>query len=264
MLISPLLALAIYAAVTRSKGQPLEAGTVFTALSLMAIISQPLTFLFQSIPNLMAAVACFDRIQKFLLTETRRDYRTSISSTIDMENVRFEKEKLETETSDKLVDESALLDRGGSVVINIRNGSFGWKENDPPTLQDINLTIQNSNLTMIIGPVGSGKTTLLKAFLGEIPTSAGEVNIASTNIGFCDQTPWLTNRTVRENIIGYSKFDSSWYSTVLYACALDEDLISLPNGDHSKLGSKGIVLSGGQKQRVVSYFSLFLCFQWRY
>ncbi|KND86291.1 ATP-binding cassette sub-family C member 9 [Tolypocladium ophioglossoides CBS 100239] len=41
-----------------------------------------------------------------------------------------------------------------------------------------------------------------------------------------------------------------WYRKVLWACALEEDVAQLENGDQSLVGSAGIALSGGQKQRV--------------
>ncbi|EPE31810.1 P-loop containing nucleoside triphosphate hydrolase [Glarea lozoyensis ATCC 20868] len=251
VLISPLLALATYTAITKHRGDSLDPGAVFTALALMTLISQPLSVLFQSVPNLMAAVACFDRIQNFLKSEIRHDYRIAPSPSISEKIPSITERATTSRISVTIGDESASLDTNDCLtVISIQNGSFNWGKDAKPILHNINLKIQVSKLTMIVGPVGSGKTTLLKTFLGEVPSSAGSVKVSPNNISFCDQTPWLTNRTVRENILGFSEFDSSWYSTVLHACALEEDLINFPEGDHSKLGSKGITLSGGQKQRV--------------
>ena len=44
--------------------------------------------------------------------------------------------------------------------------------------------------------------------------------------------------------------NEEWYQSVLYACALDQDLLQLTDGDQSVPGSRGITLSGGQKQRI--------------
>jgi ATP-binding cassette subfamily C (CFTR/MRP) protein 1 len=73
-------------------------------------------------------------------------------------------------------------------------------------------------------------------------------------MGYCAQTPWLQNGTIQQNICGFideSDIDKVWYRTVLYACALEQDMALLDEGDQSMVGSKGVTLSGGQRQRVV-------------
>lgn len=40
------------------------------------------------------------------------------------------------------------------------------------------------------------------------------------------------------------------YAQVLKACALEADLLTLPAGDASEIGERGVNLSGGQKQRI--------------
>ena len=45
-------------------------------------------------------------------------------------------------------------------------------------------------------------------------------------------------------------FDADRYERVLQACALAEDLASMPAGDETEIGENGINLSGGQKARV--------------
>jgi ABC-type bacteriocin/lantibiotic exporter with double-glycine peptidase domain len=70
-------------------------------------------------------------------------------------------------------------------------------------------------------------------------------------IAYCAQTPWLVNKTIQENILGSSLFESQWYAKVVKAVALLDDLKTYPTGDRTLVGSKGITLSGGQKQRIV-------------
>jgi ATP-binding cassette subfamily C (CFTR/MRP) protein 1 len=74
---------------------------------------------------------------------------------------------------------------------------------------------------------------------------------ATGGIAYCAQTPWLVNKTIQENILGSSLFDSQWYAQVLKAAALVEDLRNYSAGDRTLIGSQGIILSGGQKQRIV-------------
>lgn len=101
---------------------------------------------------------------------------------------------------------------------------------------------------------------MCKALLGETPIAHGQTIIGtrSGKIGYCDQTPYLSNETIRENIIGFAPFDQSRYDEVIDATLLQPDLALLPRGDETKVGSSGIALSGGQKQRVSIARALYL------
>ncbi len=148
----------------------------------------------------------------------------------------------------------SCADAGADFII-VGNGTFGWSSSDEPVLKDISFSIKACRVTMIIGPVACGKSTLLKALLGETPSSEGFVYVSTTEVAFCDQTPWLKNGSVQKTILGFSKFDGLFYSAVLHACGLEDDLAIFPMGDQSLVGSKGITLSGGQKQRLVGFLS---------
>jgi ATP-binding cassette subfamily C (CFTR/MRP) protein 1 len=253
MLISPVITFAVFAALSRKPGDALDTAKMFTSLSLVSLLTAPLSVVFQSIPTFMAAVGCFQRIQKYLLTDTKSDHRLRIRDFKDAESSLklsgIEEESIEFQNMKPMAESSAhQLQKMDAIVV--RNGSFGWKESHEPILRDISLTIKESDLTMIIGPVACGKSTLLKAILGETPSSTGFVYVSSTEVAFCDQTPWLVNGTVQKNILGYSNFDGLWYNSVIHACGSEEDIANLP-GDQSLIGSKGIMLSGGQKQRIV-------------
>ena len=85
---------------------------------------------------------------------------------------------------------------------------------------------------------------------------------------FVDQTPWVQNGTIQDNILGISSFEEAWYSQVIHACALEVDIANFPRGHGvliraisssdllthlltaTPVGSAGISLSGGQKQRL--------------
>lgn len=79
----------------------------------------------------------------------------------------------------------------------------------------------------------------------------GSLYLPTPKVAFCAQTPWLQNKTIRDNIIGISKYDEGWYHRVVSCCALEEDIAELANGDATNVGSKGVALSGGQKNRLV-------------
>jgi len=70
---------------------------------------------------------------------------------------------------------------------------------------------------------------------------------------------WLRT-TIQQNVCGLracAPINEEWYQSVLYACALDQDLLQLTDGEQSVPGSRGITLSGGQKQRVALARAVF-------
>lgn len=209
----------------------LDTARVFTALSLFALLSEPLASLVMALATYMGGAGSFARIQQFLKSEELHDMHPAEEPS--------EKPDLNP----------------GSDAITVRNADFGWDFSKEPLLKTITLSIPGRKLTMIVGPVGCGKSTLLQALLGEIPTMAGSVRRASASIAYCAQNPWHMNGTVRQAILGCEQFDEKWYSRVVSACALRRDFRELPIGDLSRIGSGGIALSGGQSQRVVSSLS---------
>jgi ATP-binding cassette subfamily C (CFTR/MRP) protein 1 len=227
----------------------LDSSTIFTSLALLSLITLPLAQLLGSLPELFAAIACFGRIQTFILTGPRRDVRKAEPSDSTKESSAQKSIPSDETTGSHLV--LSPLD-GSGKAITVSDGKFGWKTDEAPILHNINVSFPCSKLTVLVGRVASGKTTLLKAILGETPMAEGLVLMSSLDISFCDQNPWLTNETLRRNITGFAHFDEEWYSTVIYACALADDIATFAGGDQISVGSEGITLSGGQKQRVVS------------
>lgn len=138
-------------------------------------------------------------------------------------------------------------------MLSIIGGTFRYKGLDNPVLEDITVHIKHSSLTFVIGPSGCGKTTLLEALLGEIPCDSGSIHIQSSfnphgDVAYCAQRAWLRNDTVQSNILCGLQFDKNWYETVVYSCALEDDIEML---HMANVGHGGSALSGGQKQRIV-------------
>ncbi|GMF64723.1 unnamed protein product [Phytophthora lilii] len=125
-------------------------------------------------------------------------------------------------------------------------------------LANLNLRVNAGELVVIHGKAGSGKTTLLTAFLGDIACVNGSVYLSpKCNVAYCSEQPWLQSLSIKENIIFGYAYNEAKYYRVLDACCLLEDLESLPDGEETMIGPKGINLSGGQKSRIALARTLY-------
>ncbi|KAJ1337861.1 ATP-binding cassette subfamily C (CFTR/MRP) member 1 [Microdochium nivale] len=230
---------------------------LFTSLAFITLLAQPFSILFQFLPHVVSAVACLDRIQSFLAREAHEDYRRFPA----LEHApEFASEKQRISMAEQAVDDSNIYTTSSTAAITVENASFGWEEQNM-ALKNISFRVPSHQLTMVVGPIASGKSTLCKALLGEIPfAQGGGVTFSgrSPRTGFCEQTPFLSNATIRENIVGFATFDPVRYAEVISAAMLEVDLDTLPLRDGTNVGSNGITLSGGQKQRVALARALYL------
>ncbi len=227
-----------------SGGSNFDITKAFTSLSLLSLLIDPVSELVMIPTYVNSAISCFDRIQEFLVQEMHNDPRTTLGTSHTELNASPTQATLPPEGGSSNLSSPRPL-------IRVQGGNFGWKT-DSMILKDIDLLIRPSSLTIIIGPVGSGKSTLLNSFLGETYMSSGVLEVSVDQIAFCDQNPWILNKPIRGNIIGFDLFREDFYNKVVRACELEEDISVLPGGDGSVVGSDGIALSGGQKQRIVS------------
>jgi ABC-type multidrug transport system fused ATPase/permease subunit len=220
----------------------LDVSTMFTSLAFLTLLTYPLGYIFEGIPQLITALACLGRIQAFLECETRHDFRIFIGGT------RPESEK-----------PSAGVTELPRCVITFTGCDFGWRA-DKVVLQNVNAEIAQASLTIVVGPIGSGKSTFCKAILGEIPFATGSVvsHTRLSSIGFCEQAAFLSNGSIKDNIVGFSAFDMERYSEVIDATSLRVDIATFPHGDRTNIGSDGVTLSGGQKQRLSLARALYL------
>jgi len=263
-ILAPGAAFTIYVIVATVNGQTLDVTSAFTALSLIALLVAPIRAIVFAIPPLIAAVGCFDRIQDFLDSPTQKDHRILVSSGLGGSNSTTQLVTPAWNTpndSDIELDEISVQPVASSspATIRVKNLTLFWSEDATSVICDVSMDFQAGKLTMIVGPVGCGKSSLLRGLLGETPSSKGHVYIDRAHAAFVDQSSWIQNTTIRNNIIGISEFEPQWYNRVVYSCALDTDIENLPAGDSTKVGSAGTALSGGQKLRIVCR-NLFLDF----
>jgi ATP-binding cassette subfamily C (CFTR/MRP) protein 1 len=211
-----------------------------------------MTTIIRTIPLISTALACFDRIQNFLLSESYKDHRLPLNKSNSSEGASRDRSIIfaENNSSVELNNLEGESNLPGAPLMVVSDASFGWTVEEPPILSNISCTIRKSHFTFIIGHVGSGKSTLMKAMLGEIRPSKGFIYTGARNIAFVGQEPWIQNLTIRQNILGLSSYNEAWYNKVIHACGLEQDFVQLPDKDATKAGSAGVSLSGGQKQRL--------------
>ncbi|KAJ7841321.1 ABC transporter [Mycena olivaceomarginata] len=112
-------------------------------------------------------------------------------------------------------------------------------------MTNLNFTIPRGQLVAIVGAVGSGKTSLLQGMIGEMRRTSGYTKFGGS-VGYCPQSAWIQNATIRENICFGLPFEEEKYWKAVNDSCLQPDLEMLPNGDLTE----GISLSGGQRQRL--------------
>lgn len=231
----------------------LNATDTFTALAFLTMVAFSMARLLDAYPRLMSGLACFQRIETYLLLDEWQDGRLTIQSQASYDS---EKGTPGIDPSNDLalpLSQHPINLQPLKPPIEFADASIAAQGTDV-ILENVNISIPHLKLTVIVGRTGSGKSTLLRAMLGEAVLTNGSIYIRDRDhqIAYCDQSPWLRNSSIRENIIVDKMYTKDWYDTVLNACLLDDDLRQLPNGDQTIAGEGGSNLSGGQKQRIVS------------
>ncbi|KAF2399882.1 multidrug resistance-associated protein 1 [Trichodelitschia bisporula] len=204
--------------------KPLSVELVFPALTLFNLLTQPLTQLPMVISSVVESSVAVRRIKSFFLAK-----------------------EIQTDAVNRL----PAATEDGADTVRVERASFTWGQDGgkKPVLSDISLSARKGQLNCIVGRVGSGKTSLLQAILGDLRKLNGDVTVCGT-IAYVAQHAWITNASVKDNILFGHHYDPEYYERTIKACALTEDLAVLPDGDRTEVGEKGISLSGGQKARL--------------
>lgn len=219
-------------------GQLLSAQTAFAAMTLFQIVSTSIQDGTAHILALMVGLGSVQRIESFLNQNSWTESRNSLGNKI---------------TKKEKVDESSVDEKAESdLAVKFQKVSARLAEDSDMIVKEATFDVPLHGLTIIVGPTGSGKSTMLRVALGDLTPVSGTVNIRSPHIAFCDQTPWIANISIRDNIVGASHFNEERYRMAIDACALDHDLQEIAGGDQHLCGLNGQSVSGGQKVRIVS------------
>ncbi|KAF5392368.1 hypothetical protein D9757_001460 [Collybiopsis confluens] len=232
-------------------GHELNPADIFASLTLFNLLRMPLMLLPMSFSAITDAHNAIQRLYAVFEAETLDETLVideSLDFAIEMKSASFSWDAPPPEADDKKGKKGkktppiAVPADGAAAITN-------EKPQESFKLRDITLAIPRGQLVAVVGQVGSGKTSLLQGMIGEMRRTSGSVKFGGS-CGYCGQSAWIQNATIRENICFGRPFDEERYWKAIKDSCLEPDLEILPSGDLTEVGEKGISLSGGQKQRV--------------
>jgi ATP-binding cassette subfamily C exporter for protease/lipase len=129
-------------------------------------------------------------------------------------------------------------------------------------LKNLSFSIAPGEIVAIIGPSASGKSSLARLLVGVWPAVTGSVRLDGASlyewnkdelgpcIGYLPQDIELFDGTVAENIARFGKVDPDKVVEAAKQVDMHEQILRLPAGYDTPLGTDGSNLSGGQRQRI--------------
>ena len=148
-------------------------------------------------------------------------------------------------------------------VIEFKDVSFRYREDEEYTLKNFNLTIEPNKKVAIVGRSGNGKSTIFNLLLRYFDSTEGDIfvdgnNIKDltekslrSNISIIRQTPFLFNLSIMDNFrIVKKNITLKEVREVCKRAYIDDYIMSLPHKYETIIGEGGVNLSGGQKQRI--------------
>jgi ATP-binding cassette, subfamily C, bacterial exporter for protease/lipase len=129
-------------------------------------------------------------------------------------------------------------------------------------IKQISFTLQPGDCVAVIGASGAGKSTLAKLLVGVWPAMSGTVRLdgadlfrwnkeeVGPHIGYLPQDIELFDGTVAENIARFGEVDPEQVVLAAQRVGFHAQILRLPQGYDTPLGSGGALLSGGQRQRI--------------
>ncbi|MDR1302094.1 MAG: ABC transporter ATP-binding protein/permease [Treponema sp.] len=130
----------------------------------------------------------------------------------------------------------------GDLFLKADNLSFAYERK---LFDDISFILRKGDMLALRGRSGAGKSTLLSIVANKIPLQNGAITVyGQRKIGILDQTPYLFNRTIRENLLlAHKNVPDSELEKALKQVGLDVSL-------DVAIGESGKNISGGQRTRL--------------
>ncbi len=163
----------------------------------------------------------------------------------------------------------AISDAAGAKPLQVSRGEICWQQVDfgyhkeRPILQQLDLHIPAGSKLAIVGSSGAGKSTLSRLLYRFYDIDGGNISIDGQDIrsvtldslrraiAIVPQDTVLFNTSIRENIAyGNPSATNEEIDRAIKMAHLEQFINSLPNGDQTLVGERGLKVSGGEKQRI--------------
>lgn len=165
--------------------------------------------------------------------------------------------------------EAKIVDAENATELRVPNGNIQWKQvdfaynADRPILQALNINIEAGSRVAIVGSSGAGKSTIARLLYRFYDINSGAIEIDRQNIqqvtqeslrkaiAIVPQDTVLFNTSIRENIAyGNPQATDEDINRAIKMAHLESFIASLPEGDKTLVGERGLKVSGGEKQRI--------------
>ncbi|KAJ7678475.1 ABC transporter [Mycena rosella] len=235
-------------------GHTLEPSVVFASLTLFNLLSRlqfstPDASLAVSFSSIADALNASHRLYDVFVAETfqetqLRDDTLDVAVEVHEATFTWDSPPPEVEDSKKGKGKKpSPLEKAAKAAAALEQARV--EEEHIFQIKNVTFSIPRGQLVAIVGAVGSGKTSLLQGMIGEMRRTSGSTKFGGS-VGYCPQSAWIQNATIRENICFGLPFEEEKYWKAVNDSCLQPDLEMLPNGDLTE----GISLSGGQRQRL--------------
>jgi ATP-binding cassette subfamily B protein len=158
-------------------------------------------------------------------------------------------------------------DGRGPGAISLRHVTFRYPGAAEPALTDVSLELPPGSLVAVTGPVGCGKSALARALVGQYPLEQGEILLdgrplcsyppaeLAARVGYLPQDASLFSGSVAENIAFRGEGEARTVAgdalaRATHFAALEQDVLTFPQGLDTPIGERGLRISGGQRQRI--------------
>jgi ATP-binding cassette subfamily B protein len=163
----------------------------------------------------------------------------------------------------------AISDRQEARPLQVSQGAIHFQQVDfgyhaeRPILNRFTLQIPAGSKVAIVGSSGAGKSTLSRLLYRFYDINSGSIEIDGQDIrtvtleslrraiAIVPQDTVLFNTSIRENIAyGNPQASDEQIDRAIKMAHLEQFIHSLPQGDKTLVGERGLKVSGGEKQRI--------------